>query len=160
MKEQIQKLAGLNKEVVDLVKEEKMDEVVEKLAEIQELTKEMEENAETPATDPETTPTDGDGDDNKGDDDAGDKTPVEKSEKVEITKEALDMINKWASMNISAESVAKLLEEFAGLKEQMQKSTEDLANRLDVVEKAKGISKQADEEIKKKSESVWDGLPL
>lgn len=136
-----------------------MDEVVEKLAEIQELTKEMDEAVETPA-DPETTPTDGDGDDNKGDDDAGDKTPVEKSEKVEITKEALDMINKWASMNISAESVAKLLEEFAGLKEQMQKSTEDLANRLDVVEKAKGISKQADEEITKKSDNVWSDLPL
>ena len=155
MKKKIQKLAELNKQVVDLVKEEKTDEVVEKLAEIQELTKEMEESAD--ATPADETPTDGEDD---GGDDAGDAGDAKPVEKTEITKEALDMIEKWASMNISAESVAKLLEEFAGLKEQMQKSTDDLAQRLDVVEKAKGISKQAKEEVKKESKGVWDNIPL
>lgn len=71
------------------------------------------------------------------------------------------MINKWTEMRISAESVAKLIEEFAGLKEQMQKSADDLAKRLDVVEKAKGISKQADEPVNKgASDSVWADLPM
>lgn len=62
MKEKIQKLTSLQNEVVDLLKEEKMDQVVEKQAEIQELIKEMDEAVETPA-DP-TTPADGEGGDN------------------------------------------------------------------------------------------------
>jgi len=47
MKDKIQKLAGLNQEMIELIKEQKMDEVVEKMAEIQILTKEMDEAVET-----------------------------------------------------------------------------------------------------------------
>lgn len=149
MKDKIQKLAGLNKEVVDLIKSENMDQAVEKLAEIQELTKEMEESAvETPA-DP-ATPTD----DNAN----GDKPSDEE------IKKAVETINKYTTLNISAESIKDLMDQFAQLSDKMTAGLETINKvneRLEVVEKAKGISKQAGEPVNKTAgDNVWADLPL
>lgn len=149
MKEKIQKLAGLNKEVVDLIKSENMDQAVEKLAEIQELTKEMEESAvETPA-DP-ATPADTNAD--------GDKPSDEE------IKKAVETINKYTTLNISAESIKDLMDQFAQLSDKMTAGLETINKvneRLEVVEKAKGISHQASEPVQKSAgESVWADLPL
>jgi uncharacterized protein with von Willebrand factor type A (vWA) domain len=146
MKDKIQKLASLNQEVVDLLKEEKMEDVVEKLAQIQELTKEMDEAVETPA-DPV--------------DPKGDVEDIEKQEKINKTVELLE---KYATLNISADTVKDLIDQFGELKEKLTTSTETinkLNERLEVVEKTKGISKQAGEEINKSSiNSVWDDLAI
>lgn len=152
MKEQIQKLAGLNQEVVDLIKEEKMDDAVEKLAEIQELTKEMDEQADAPA-DPST---DGDAGDNWEN-----KEEIEKAEKIE---KAMEMLEKYASLNIGAETIKDLMDQFGALKDQMtagQETIVKLTERLETVEKAKGISKQADEKkIEKSWSDVWGDLNI
>lgn len=146
MKDKIQKLASLNQEVTDLLKEEKMDEVVEKLAEIQVLTKEMDEavekqeNLEDPTKNAE---------------------EIEKQEKI---NKAVSEIEKYATLNISADSIKNLMDEFAEFKEQMTAGLETMNKvneRLEVVENAKGISKQVDEKINKSSEKdIWAGLPL
>lgn len=147
MKEKIQKLASLNKEVVDLIKNEDMDKAVEKLAEIQDLTKEMEESAvETPA-DPQTDPAN-----------AGDGEAIEKAEKI---AKAMETLEKYAQLNITAESIKDLMDQFGQLKDQMTQGLDTITKRLDVVEKAKGISKQADEPVNKgASDNVWADLPL
>lgn len=150
MKDKIQKLASLNKEVVDLIKGENMDQAVEKLAEIQELTKEMEDSAvETPAS-----PTNPDA--NAG---GGDEKPSD-----EEIKKAVETINKYTTLNISAESIKDLMDQFAQLSEKMTAGLDTinkLNERVEVVEKAKGISKQASEEItKSQGDNVWADLPL
>lgn len=148
MKEKIQKLANLNKEVVDLIKGENMDQAVEKLAEIQELTKEMEESAvETPA-DPQT----------QDPANAGDGEAIEKAEKI---AKAMETLEKYAQLNITAESIKDLIDQFGELKNQMTNGLDTINKRLEVVESAKGISKQAGEEINKdQADNVWADLPL
>lgn len=141
MLEKIQKLTVLNKEVVDLVKEEKNDEVVEKLAEIQELTKEMEEEAKTPATT---------------------ETPEEIAKKETINK-GMEILEKFASLNISADSIKDLIDQFGEMKDQLNTGMDTITKigeRLEVVESAKGISKQAEEEPVAKTENVWDNMPI
>lgn len=149
MKDKIQKLAGLNQEVVELIKEEKMDDAVEKLAQIQELTKEMDEaSVETPAEDPKT----------DGAEDGEGKEAVEKAEKIE---KAMEMLEKWSSLNIGADTIKDLISQFEELKETITTSgeaIEKMGERLEVVEKAKGISKQAGEKVNKESNNVWDSL--
>jgi len=142
MKDKIQKLTGLNQEVVELIKEEKMDEVVEKLAEVQALTKEMDDEVET--TDPE------------------EKEKIAKQEEIakeskEKLEKAMVELEKWASLNIGADTIKDLISQFDELKETITSWNETinkLGERLEVVEKAKNISKQAWEE-NKKEKSVW-----
>lgn len=146
MKEQIQKLAGLNQEVVNLIKEEKMDDAVEKLAEIQELTKEMDEKAVETLADP----------DPKSDD-------ADAWESKEEIEKAMEMLEKYASLNIWAEDIKDMINQFNALKETItsgKETIEKLTERLEVVEKAKGISKQAKEDIEKKSDGVWGDLNI
>lgn len=141
MKDKIQKLAGLNQEVVDLIKTEKMDEAVEKLAEIQELTKEMDEAVETPA-DPKV-----------------ENEEIAKSEA--IAKAEKELLEKYASLNISADTIKDLMDQFGALKDQMTTWLDTITKRLETVEQAKGISKQADEKVEKSaSDSVWADLKI
>lgn len=138
MKEKIQKLATLNKEAVDLLKAEDFDGAVAKHAEIQELTKEMEESAETPTPAVETP--------------ASTETPEEIAKSEEI--------KKWASLNVSADTMKWLMDDVATLKDSL-KDMATINKRLEDVEKAKGISKQADEPVNKTAgDNVWDDLPL
>ncbi len=123
MIESIKKLAELNKSVVDLIKEEKMEEAVVKLAEVQTLTEAMQKEAEKPADVP-----------------SEEIAKAEKVEKESIAK-AVETIEKWASLNISAESVKTLMEDFQSLKSTVTKCED----RLTTVEETKGISKQANE---------------
>lgn len=147
MKEKISKLASLNQEVVDLLKEDKKDEAIEKIAEIQTLTKEMEESAvETPAD--QKTDLTSDGGENKEE--------IEKAEKI---AKAMDLLEKYASLNITAETIKDLMDQFGQLKDQMTQGLDTITKRLDVVENAKGISKQANEDItKSEKKSLWDGV--
>lgn len=148
MKEKIQKLATLNKEAVDLLKAEDFDGAVAKHAEIQDLTKEMEADAETPAT--PTAPADG------GDNDAGDASEPTKEE---IAK-AVETINKYASLNINADSMKALIEDVVSLKDSL-KEMANINKRLETVENAKGITKQEEEPVAKTAgDSVWADLPL
>lgn len=141
MKDKIQKLAGLNQEVVDLIKTEKMDEAVEKLAEIQELTKEMDEAVETPA-DPKV-----------------ENEEIAKSEA--IAKAEKELLEKYASLNISADTIKDLMDQFGALKDQMTTWLDTITKRLETVEQAKGISKQADEKVEKtRSDNVWADLTI
>lgn len=142
MKDKIQKLAGLNQEVANLIKEEKMDEAIEKIAEIQELTKEMDEAVETPA-DPK----------------ADETQEVAKSEA--IAKAEKELLEKYASLNISADTIKDLMDQFGALKDQMTSGLDTITKRLEVVESAKGISKQADEKVEKSaSDNVWADLNI
>jgi len=146
MNEQIQKLATLNNEVVELLKSEDMDGAVEKLAQVQELTKEMGEASNEPVEKEEE------------DDAPATVEPTEeevaKSEAILKTTEAL---NKWASFNISADSIKQLMDEFADLKEQMLKEENGVVARVEKLEQSKGISKQAEEESKAPA-GIWDSL--
>jgi len=134
MKQKIQKLAGLNKEVVDFLKDGKMEEAVAKLAEVQEVTKELE--AEAPAETPAPAP-------------AGEVAPTPE----EITK-MYSEIKKYATLNISAESIAEMMKQFAELSTSITTTVEAVTKRLEVVEQAKAISKQAKEEPEGEK-SVW-----
>ena len=144
MKQQIQKLAGLNKSVVDLIKEEKMDEVVAKLAEIQELTKEMETLADAPA--PAGDPASG----------GGDQTPeaIAKAEKETAIAKAMETLEKWASLNITADTVKALMDQFGEFQAKVTGDMEAIVKRVETVESAKGISKQANEPATP-TPSVW-----
>lgn len=143
MKQQIQKLAGLNKSVVDLIKEEKMDEVVAKLAEIQELTKEMETLADAPA--PQAPESGG-----------GDQTPeaIAKAEKETAIAKAMETLEKWASLNITADTVKALMDQFGEFQTKVTGDMEAIVKRVETVESAKGISKQANEPATH-TPSVW-----
>lgn len=142
MKQQIQKLASLNKSVVDLIKEEKMDEVVAKLSEIQELTKEMETLADaTPA--PTDTPASG-----------GDEKAPEAIAKAESIAKAMEEIEKWASLNITADTVKALMDQFGEFQTKVTGDMTAIVKRVEEVEKAKGISKQAGEQPPTPT-SVW-----
>ena len=142
MKDKIQKLAGLNKEVVDLIKEEKMDDAVEKLAEIQELTKDMAEAVETQAT-------------------QSTEEPPEVATTEAIAKAEKELLEKYASLNISADTIKDLMDQFGALKDQMTTWLDTITKRLETVEQAKGISKQADEKVEKSaSDNVWADLNI
>lgn len=148
MKAKIQKLAGLNQEVVELIKEEKMDDVVEKLAEIQVLTKEMDDEVE------ETAP------ENK--EEIAKQETIAKESKEKLEK-AMTELEKWSSLNIGADTIKDLISQFDELKDTITSwndTINKLNERLEVVEKAKGISKQANEKIDKKSENVWGELGI
>lgn len=140
MKQKIQKLAGLNKEVVDFLKDGKMEEAVAKLAEVQEVTKELE--AEAPAETPTPAP-------------AGEAVPAGEVAPTpeEITKMYVE-IKKYATLNISAESIAEMMKQFAELSTSITTTVEAVTKRLEVVEQAKAISKQAKEEPEGEK-SVW-----
>lgn len=141
MKQKIQKLAGLNKEVVDFIKDGKMEEAVAKLAEVQTITKELE--AEAPAETP--TPPAPAGEEVP----AGEVAPTPE----EITK-MYSEIKKYASLNISAESIAEMMKQFAELTASIKTTVETVNKRLDTIEQTKAVSKQAKEEVEKE-ESVW-----
>ena len=140
MKQKIQKLAGLNKEVVDFLKDGKMGEAVEKLAEVQEATKELE--AEAPAETPTPAP-------------AGEAVPAGEVAPTpeEITK-MYSEIKKYASLNISADTIADMMKQFAELTASVTTSITAVNKRLEVVEQAKAVSKQAKEEPEGEK-SVW-----
>lgn len=141
MKQKIQKLAGLNKEVVDFLKDGKMEEAVAKLAEVQEVTKELE--AEAPAETP-TPPAP-----------AGEQVPAGEVAPTpeEITK-MYSEIKKYATLNISAESIAEMMKQFAELSTTITANIQAVTKRLEVVEQAKAVSKQAKEEPEGEK-SVW-----
>lgn len=146
MKAKIEKLATLNQEVVELLKGEKVDEAVEKLAEIQELTKEMgDEAVATPAEAPA---------------EATEEVKKEAIEKEAKIAKAMETLEKYASLNISAESIKELMEGFAELKDQMTAGMDAITKRVETVENAKGISKQADEKVEKTNTSVWGDLAI
>jgi hypothetical protein len=138
MKEKIQKLATLNKEAVELLKAEDMDGAIAKHAEIQDLTKEMETDAEVETPEVEAKP-----------------EVVETPEEIAKSEE----IKKFVSLNVSADTMKALLDDVASLKDSL-KDMSTINKRLDDVEKAKGISKQASETVNKTGESVWDDMPL
>lgn len=141
MKQKIQKLAGLNKEVVDFLKDGKMEEAVAKLAEVQEVTKELE--AEAPAETPTPAP-------------AGEAVPAGAEAQPtpeEITK-MYSEIKKYASLNISADTIADMMKQFAELTASVTTSITAVTKRLEVVEQAKAVSKQAKEEPEGEK-SVW-----
>ena len=146
MIEKIEKLASLNQEVVELLKLEKLDEAVVKLAEVQELTKEMVESSmEVPVVIQEQ-PTE--------------EVNKEAIEKEQETAKAIETLHKFVSLNISAESIKELIDGFGELKDQMTAGIDTINKRLDTVEQAKNISKQADEKIEKTSQNVWGDLAI
>lgn len=131
MKDKIQKLADLNKEVVELLKEAKTDEVITKMEEIAKVTEEM-------------------------------TAEVEKTEaKADEINKTVEEVKKYATLNISADTVKDMIDQFGALKEQLTASTETinkLNERLEVVEKTKQESKQWKEPVSKKEDSVWSDM--
>lgn len=133
---------------MELVKAENMDDAIEKMAEIQELTKEMDAEAgETPTPVVEEKPAEAP---------APEEAPTEEVAKSEAVKKAeKELLEKYASLNISAESIKDLIDQFSELKDQMTTGIDTINKRLEIVESAKGISKQANESPTKEK-SVWD----
>ena len=145
MREKIEKLAELNKEAVEFLKTENMDWAIAKHAEIQELIKESIETRETqePTETPEPT------------------EPTETPEPIETPEDIaeLEEIKKFVSLNLSADTMKELLDDVASLKDSL-KDMSIINQRLDDVENAKGISKQATETIKKNVENVRNDMPF
>jgi len=141
MKDKIQKLAGLNQEMIELIKEQKMDEVVEKMAEIQILTKEMDEAVETTQA-------------------WEDAEAIAKKENQEKLEKAMVEIKKYTSLNISADTIKGLIDQVNELKETIATWNDTIIKRLETVESAKGISKQATEVVEKQWENIWDSLEI
>jgi len=138
MKEKILKMAELNKEIVSLIKEEKMDEVIEKSEEVAKLQKELEEEAEKLEEGDSN-----DGGDNGGEGDegwegwegeeGGEKVEKSLEERVEILEKMFDgeSIKKRASLSVNADDLGKLMEELADAKTKIAK----MEGKLEVVEK-------------------------
>jgi len=142
MKEKIQKLVELNKEVAELIKDEKMDDAIAKLDEVQELTKTFEVKKEVEKEDKK------------------EVEDVKKDEESEEVKKTMEEMSKYVSLNITAESIKGLMEDFNELKTTITKNEEILNDRLEKIENAKSISKQSKEENISKENSVWDGLGI
>jgi len=128
MKEKIKKLKQTWQEVVDLMKEWKTEETVKKLEEHALIIKEIEDEAETI-----------------------EKTALTKSEEIQKKEEKInknmELIEKFVSMNISADDILKMKE----IPEAINKLTE----RVESMEKAKSPSQQID----KKEDSKADNRP-
>ena len=148
MREKIEKLAELNKEAVEFLKTENMDWAIAKHAEIQELIKESIETRETqePTETPESTES---------------TEPTEPTEPTETSEDIaeLEEIKKFVSLNLSADTMKELLDDVASLKDSL-KDMSTINQRLDDVENAKGISKQATETVKKNVENVRNDMPF
>lgn len=143
MKEQVKKLAQLNKEAVDLLKAENIADAIAKMAEVQELTKEMETATEEPA------PAD------------GGNTDQEAIQKAETEAKSKELIAKFVSLNITADDIKDFMTQFGELKDQMTTGLETINKRVDTLESAKGIQKQAGEAIEKGANgNVWADLDL
>ena len=164
--EKVDQIENLNKEAVDLFKEDKQDEAIAKMEEIQKIHDEINDlrKDEEVDDDPEDTPDTSDEDD--GGDTPDDKEPVKKDEEtvtVKLTKaehENLQTLLKWARVEVSASDVKTMLDEFWELKTQLTKveGIEGLNDRIKKVESARGISKQDKEPIDKDEDDVWKGL--
>lgn len=111
MKEKLLKMAQLNQEVVSLIKEEKFEEVVTKVEEIAELQKEIE--ADAAAMEEEI---------------AKNATLEERVAKMEevLKNVNVEEIKKYASLNVSAETLTNLMAELTAAKETIAKQGEDL----------------------------------
>lgn len=128
MKEKIKKLKQTWQEVVDLMKEWKTDETVKKLEEHALIIKELEEEAESI-----------------------EKTALTKSEEIQKKEEKInknmELIEKFVSMNISADDILKMKE--------MPEAINKLTERVESMEKAKSPSQQIDKKEEKQSEDKW-----
>ena len=131
MKDKIQKLADLNKEVVELLKEAKTDEVISKMEEIAKVTEEM-------------------------------TAEVEQTEaKADEINKTVEEVKKYASLNISADTMKAMLDQFEELKGTINWQSETITKlneRLEIVEKTKQESKQGKEPVSKKEDSVWSDM--
>lgn len=128
MKEKIKKLKQTWQEVVDLMKEWKTEETVKKLEEHALIIKEIEDEAETI-----------------------EKTALTKSEEIQKKEEKInknmELIEKFVSMNISADDILKMKE--------MPEAINKLTERVESMEKAKSPSQQIDKKEEKQSEDKW-----
>jgi len=150
MKKSLKKLANLESQVVELQKEEKFEEAIEKQEEIQALIKEMSTSIEKQ-------------------EEKGEKKKEEEIEKAKLKKEeeekeklqkAVEEINKWVNLDISADTITDLIKQFNEIKGQMTKDSKDVTDRLDKIEKAEGISTQGKEPVEKSKGSIFSGVFL
>jgi type VI protein secretion system component VasK len=127
-KDKLKKLATLNKEAVDFMKDENIDNAVEKMAEIQEIHKEMESIQKT--FDEKEANIKKEADEKKAD---------EENKQEEVNK-MMEEIKKYTSMNISADSIKDLITQFNELKESITTSTatiKKLEEEVEVLKNAK-----------------------
>lgn len=154
MKELIAKKKALSAELIEKMKEDDKDAVVEKMAEISKIDEEIEAKAGE-----QTTPTDTDPDNGAGGSN-GDGAGEGESEEVKKTKETITKaveveVKKYADMYISGEDFKKLIEDIIAGSAHFK----DLITKVDAVEKFANTEKPSKQlEPQKKTTDTFDGM--
>ena len=129
MKEQIKKFAELQNQAIELLKQEKTKETIEKMAEIQKEISNFSVEIEKK--------------------EAEEIQKKESEEKEDIKKE-VEEIKKWVSMQISTETMENFIKEFNDMKEKLW----NITSQVDMISKTTNTSRQ--EEIQKKdNQDFW-----